>query len=119
MEEVAMYVDGKYMGKMYTNCIPVITAEPGPVTSIEDDDETRSLLPTVITFTGTFKVSKAWRRIGVCKSRKRFIKLLMSKGYDRNTANRIAEEARALYSYNPYLRYWRYINNIRIKENTK
>ena len=38
----------------------------------------------------SLKIHKSWR----CKSRKRFTKLLMSKGIDRNNANEIVEIVR-------------------------
>ena len=42
-----------------------------------------------------FKIPKRWR----CKSRKRFIKLMMSEGISRNNAERIVDFTRGLMSY--------------------
>lgn len=52
------------------------------------------LTPTEIEgrFTFTLKYPKRMR----CKSRKRYVKLLMSRGVSRNSANRLADELRNL-----------------------
>lgn len=50
-------------------------------------------------FTLEIKVPKRWR----CRSRKRFIKLMMSEGVSRNTAERMADFVRG---WMPYGRAW-------------
>ena len=51
-------------------------------------------------FTLTFKTPRRWR----CRSRKRFIKLMMSEGISRNYAERLADFVRG---WMPYREAWR------------
>lgn len=63
--------------------------------------ELENMLPyQSLEITMHFKAPKRWR----CRSRKRFIKLVMSEGISRNRAERLADFARALM---PYREAWR------------
>ena len=53
-----------------------------------------------VEFTLTFKTPRRWR----CRSRKRFIKLMMSEGIGRNCAGRLADFVRG---WMPYGEAWR------------
>ena len=74
-----LYLDGV---PITTGPLPEITVpadEPGPGRILAD--------PSLeMTFTFAWKTPKRWR----CRSRKRFIKLMMSEGISRNYAERLA-----------------------------
>ena len=78
-----------------------IVNEPGPrelpeITVPKEVREPASGLPCeYMECTLYFKIPKRWR----CKSRKRFIKLMMSEGISRNNAERIVDFTRGLMSY--------------------
>lgn len=92
------YINGQYLCD--TNGLPEITATPHDYTPVDD---IKSLLPDMtVTFTAKCKFSKAFKRAYTCKSRKRFLKKLMSLGYTRNDANYLADFALLTFSYKPY-----------------
>lgn len=90
---VRMYMGDRDLCVVNFEEIQTISAEPTsePKESAEGECIT---VPAQLSFTFTtkgFKVPKAWRRVPVCKSRKRFIKKLMAIGYERNRATGIAD----------------------------
>lgn len=86
------------------NCTLYLNGEPiawgqgelPEITVPEEVREPRSGLPCeYMGCTLYFKIPKRWR----CKSRKRFIKLMMSEGMSRNNAEWLADFTRGLMSY--------------------
>ena len=71
-----------------------------PELSVCDGNRDASLMMG-FAFCGNIAVIKRSRN--VCKTRKRFVKLLMANGYSRNEANEKAKRARRLgYSYQDF-----------------
>lgn len=81
------YSDGVPVGEF-----PAITLDDKP-----DGKEVAFLAATALS--GDIAVT---RQHTTCKTRKRFVKLLMSNGHSRNEANRLAERIRGRYSYQEY-----------------
>ena len=80
----------------YTLCmngVPIAWKEPLPEITVREGGVAElagGLVCEPVEFTAHFKTPKRWR----CGSRKRFIKLLMSKGISRNQAGSVARAAR-------------------------
>lgn len=91
-----------YWGGVPLGNTPITPGIIHTITVSEDalTPEAMSLLEPMA-FTMYIKMPKHWR----CKSRRRFIKLLMSKGISRNQAERVAGAARA--AGVPYGELWR------------
>ena len=71
------------------------------ITLPPDAPKLESVLPLQeVEFAFTIKAPKRWR----CKSRKRFIKLMMSEGISRNYAEQLADYVRG---WMPYGKAWR------------
>ena len=71
------------------------------ITVPADTPKPETILPLQqMEFTAHFKVQKRWS----CKSRKRFIKLMMSEGISKNYAERLADFVRG---WMPYREAWR------------
>lgn len=71
------------------------------ITVPADTMKPEAILPLQqVEFTVYFKAQKRWS----CKSRKRFIKLMMSEGISRNYAERLADFVRG---WMPYREAWR------------
>ena len=88
---------------LYLNGEPIAwgQGELPEITVPEEVREPRSGLPCeYMGCTLYFKIPKRWR----CKSRKRFIKLMMSEGISRNYAERLADLVRG---WMPYREAWR------------
>lgn len=90
-----LFLDGEPVEQIGT--LPEITvAADAP----EPDGVFGSLSDLSLEMKGTFKTPKRWR----CRSRKRFIKLMMSEGISRNGAVWLADFIRGLM---PYGEAWR------------
>lgn len=88
-----LYLDGVPITPGPLPEITVSADEPGPGRILAD--------PSLeMTFTFTWKTPKRWR----CRSRKRFIKLMMSEGISRNGAVWLADFVRKMM---PYGEAWR------------
>lgn len=90
-------------GTLYWDGVPLMTGEIQEITTPADSQEQD--LPrrfdTGMVLTFTMRTPKNWR----CRGRKRFIKLLMSKGISRNQAGSVARVARI--AGVPYGELWR------------
>lgn len=90
-------------GTLYWDGMPIMQGELQEITvpadAQEQDFPRRFDTGMVLTF--TMRAPKCWR----CQSRKRFIKLLMSKGIGRNQAGSVARVARI--AGVPYGELWR------------
>ena len=92
------------------NCTLYLNGEPiawgqGELPEITVPEEVREPQKSIgmcerMKFTLTIKMPKRWR----CRSRKRFIKLVMSEGIGRNYAERLADFVRG---WMPYREAWR------------
>ncbi len=83
-ESLVLYTeDGVKIGKIQD--LPKVTVQAGK-------EIAPTMCPAMVELHGrlTARPAKNWR----CRSRKRFIKLVMSKGYSRNYAVRFAERTR-------------------------
>ena len=92
-------------GTLYLNGEPIAWGQ-GELPEITVPEEVREPQKSIgmcerMKFTLTIKMPKRWR----CRSRKRFIKLLMSKGISRNQAGSVARLARI--AGVPYGELWR------------
>lgn len=88
---------------VYLNGEPIAVTRTLPEITVREEGVAESagvLSCEPIEITGYFKTPKHWR----CRSRKRFIKLVMSEGISRNWAEWLADFARALM---PYREAWR------------
>ncbi len=84
VEGLVLYTaDGEKIGKIQ---------DLAEVTVAAGKEIVSAMCPAMVELHGTLtaRPAKNWR----CRSRKRFIKLVMSKGYSRNYAVRFAERAR-------------------------
>lgn len=83
---------------LYLNGEPIAwgQGELPEITVPEEVREPRNGLPCeYMEYTLYFKIPKRWR----CRSRKRFIKLMMSEGVSRNNAEWLADFTRKMMSY--------------------
>ena len=88
---------GEHSGTLYLDGKPI---EDIPELSICDGNRDASLMMG-FAFCGDIAVME--RPATTCKTRKRFVKLLMAHGYSRNEANKRAERARRFgYSYQDF-----------------
>jgi len=95
VEGLVLYtVDGEKIGKIQN--LAEVTVSAGKEIASVMGPAMAGLSMTI-----SVKPAKGWR----CRSRKRFIKLLMSKGYSRNYAVRFAARARRVGI--PYQDIWR------------
>ena len=91
--------ESKY--KVYLDGVPIDPEKIVNFTVTAEETEPDGLLAgQSLEITMHFKAPKCWR----CRSRKRFIKLVMSEGISRNRAEWMADFARALM---PYREAWR------------
>ena len=88
---------------LYPDGVPIARGEIQlPEITVPADAPEREITPLLepMEFTMTVKTPKRWR----CRSRKRYIKLMMSEGITRNYAERLADFTRKLM---PYGEAWR------------
>lgn len=72
--------------RLYLNGEPVTMGQLPEITLATDAPEPAGMISKMEQITMTFKTPKRWR----CRSRKRFIKLVMSEGVSRNYAEWLA-----------------------------
>ena len=94
-DDYTLYLDGVPIARGEIR-LPEITVREEGVAELAG-----ALVCEPVEFTAHFKTPKRWR----CGSRKRFIKLLMSKGICRNQAGSVAKVARI--AGVPYRELWR------------
>lgn len=90
-------------GTLYLDGVPIMTGEITEITVPADaqEQDRPHLLDTGMVLTFTMRTPRCWR----CRNRKRFVKLLMSKGISRNLAESVARAARI--AGVPYGELWR------------
>ena len=99
--------ESKSCGTLYLDGVPIMTGEIQEITILADEPEpeTKDVLRPAeflefMEFTAHIKTPKHWN----CRSRKRFIKLMMSEGISRNNAEWLADFMRG---WMPYEQAWR------------
>lgn len=85
--------------KLFVNGVPVPTvSELSELQELQDSEmisEVESPFDLEVNLTLKIQIPKHWR----CKTRKRFVKLLMSRGMSRNVAQRLAHNLRGAMPY--------------------